>query len=307
MNILDHGRAKGRGVQLCSAAKNAIEIAGQVFVPDAATAYVEFFLSHAFPVFLDNFAPGEEPDKTCIHPQTLANSYRSLQGKVLNLAHLMRSYDPKKNPRDRILGTVMAVEFPPQPSGGWTVQGNPAQAPGIRAVAALHKNAEGVMNVISTWNDGKTPFGDTEWTVSMENESNVDEGGFLVKTGADGIPSVLLEFAAATPEDFKALGWTFVPYLTAPPDLKACLKTGGYVGMEKDYQGCDTLFMNGGLSGTIFYYGVALTPAGKESAARVGRIEASLPVAPDAAVAALCRAVSEFADGVRATGEGQQK
>ena len=65
------GRA--RGVQLCSAVEPAapgveprpgITIAGETFVPDAATAYVEFFLSHAFPVYLDVAEPGSEPYRT---------------------------------------------------------------------------------------------------------------------------------------------------------------------------------------------------------------------------------------------------
>ena len=176
------GRA--RGVQLCSAVEPAspgITIAGETFVPDAATAYVEFFLSHAFPVYLDVAEPGSEPYRTTIHPQTVANSYRTLRGKVLNFAHIMRSYDPERNVRDRMFGTVMAVEFPPEPEGGWKVQGDPLLAPGIRAVAALHKNAEGVLNVIETWQQGKTPFGGTEWTVSMENEATISDGGFLLK------------------------------------------------------------------------------------------------------------------------------
>src|ERR1039458_7175743 len=97
------GRA--RGVQLCSASEPAspgITIAGETFVPDAATAYVEFFLSHAFPVYLDVAEPGSEPYRTTIHPQTVANSYRTLRGKVLNFAHIMRSYDPERNVRDRL-------------------------------------------------------------------------------------------------------------------------------------------------------------------------------------------------------------
>src|ERR1035441_2733923 len=189
------GRA--RGVQLCSASEPGeagITIAGETFVPDAATAYVEFFLSHAFPVYLDVAEPGSEPYRTTIHPQTVANSYRTLRGKVLNFAHIMRSYDPERNVRDRMFGTVMAVELSgpdgplTTPEGGWKVQGDPLQAPGIRAVAALHKNAEGVLKVIETWQQGKTPFGGTEWTVSMENEATISDGGFLLRrpTGDDG-------------------------------------------------------------------------------------------------------------------------
>ena len=297
-----------RGVQLCSASEvgeAGITIAGETFVPDAATAYVEFFLSHAFPVYLDVAEPGSEPYRTTIHPQTVANSYRTLRGKVLNFAHIMRSYDPEKNVRDRMFGTVMAVELSgpdgplTTPEGGWKVQGDPLQAPGIRAVAALHKNAEGVLNVIDTWQQGKTPFGGTEWTVSMENEATISDGGFLLKKMEDGRWKMederLGEFAAMgqTPDDFKALGWIYVPWALAPADLRSCLDAGGMIAVVRNFlqtdaspgveprpgaeprPGVTTLFLNGGLNGRLFYFGVALTPLARESHARVGRVMAS--------------------------------
>jgi hypothetical protein len=264
---IQKGQCRTR-VQFC--AVNAIEIAGQVFTPDAATAYVEFFLSHSFPVSLDN---PKGPYFTTIHPQTVANSFQSLRGKMVNLAHLVRSYNPQQNPRDRILGTVMAVEFPESPQGGWRVQGDPAQAPGIRAVAALHKNAEGVMEVLETWAEGKTPYGqDTVWTVSMENESRVDQGGFLVKTQGPGELEIFWE---KTPADFKALGWCYVPHPDASQELLECLPSDGVLRIARKYLGRETLFLNGGLDGNIFYFGVALTPEGRESAARVSQILAS--------------------------------
>ena len=80
---------------------------------------------------------------------------------------------------------------------------------------------------------------------------------------------------ATSVDDFKALGWIYIPYAEAPDDLLECLKEGDYIGIEQMYQGCDTLFLNGGLTGQIFFYGVALTPEGKETAARVGRIMAA--------------------------------
>jgi hypothetical protein len=170
----------------------------------------------------------------------------------------------------------MAVEFPASPSGGWQVQGDVSLAPGIRGVAALHKNAEGAANVIETWGEGRTPFGDTEWTVSMENESNVKEGGFLINRGnIEHRTSNIEQFWEKTPEDFRALDWIYVPFTEAPEALVECMKEGPYIGMAKDYLGAKTLFLNGGLNGNIFYYGVALTPEGKETAARVGQILAS--------------------------------
>jgi hypothetical protein len=312
-----------RGVQLCSASEEAgITIAGETFVPDAATAYVEFFLSHAFPVYLDVAEPGSEPYRTTIHPATVANSYRSLRGKVLNFAHLMRSYDPERNVRDRIFGTVMAVELSgpdgplTTPEGGWKVQGDPSQAPGIRAVAALHKNAEGVLNVIDTWQQGKTPFGGTEWTVSMENEATISDGGFLLRRTMDDDGGYyhpgnrLDEFAALgqTPDDFKALGWIYVPWAAAPEDLRNCLDAGGMIAVAKNFlqtpstgsgaggsPGVTTLFLNGGLNGRLFYFGVALTPLARESRARVGRVMASAD-ATVTALAAVGDAVTGFCE-----------
>jgi len=273
MKTLLRNQSRGtlRKLSVCSAA-NAIHIDGQVFVPDAATAYIEFYMAHTFPVYLDQAAPGERPDFSTLHPQVVANSYRSLVGKVFNLAHLMKAYDEKANPRDRILGTVMAVEFPETPAGGWRVQGDPCLAPGIRAVAALHKNAEGVAVVLDTWAKGCTPFTETVWTVSMENESYIDSGGFLVSGGGDC--AELADFVETTPEDFRSLGWVYVPVPLAPKALAACLRDDEYIGLRGDYRGRPTLFLNGGLDGKIFFYGVGLVPQGKESAARVGRIVA---------------------------------
>jgi hypothetical protein len=82
-----------------------------------------------------------------------------------------------------------------------------------------------------------------------------------------------------TPEDFRALGWTYVPWADAPKPLRKTLKDGGEIALAVDnYEGHELLFLNGGLNGKLFYYGVALTPAGKESRARVGRISNPFPI-----------------------------
>ena len=75
---------------------------------------------------------------------------------------------------------------------------------------------------------------------------------------------------------------------------------GAGSGIAGDYQEPETLFLSGGLNGRMFYYGVALTPLGKESRAKVLRMEASLRTAIEAG-AALCDAVAEFVEQAAAT------
>ena len=123
------------------------------------------------------------------------------------------------------------------------MQGDPALAPGIRAVAALHKNAEGVMNMIDTWQQGRTPFGrhgmDGEhgergdhfgWRLFVESRG----GGDLEVRGSE---KRLDEFAALgqTPDDFKALGWIYVPGRNAPADLRSCLDAGGMIAVARNF------------------------------------------------------------------------
>ena len=307
--LTTHWQGKTSRVSFCSAATEmqSIEIAGQVLVPNEDTAYVEFFMSHGFPV--------QTLYRTGIHPQVVANSARTLMHKVFNLAHIMRKYNPKQNPRDRILGTVVAVEFP-QPPGGvtcacgcqfeyneqpesamgsvkcpacekthgqprWTVT-SLANAPGIRGVAAMHKAAESVLEILTSWFTGQNPMGG-EWTVSMENSFMEEEGGFLVM-GSAGVET----FCEATPADLKALGYTYVPALTAPAALLECLnneeddKREGVKSARivRDYEKQAVIFLLGGLDGQIRYRGVGLTPAdgAREGEARVSTMLASAPM-----------------------------
>lgn len=278
MKTLTHGQSFGalRKFQLCGLEDKTLHCGGQSFTPDAATAYIEFFMANAFPLFLDRAEPGQRPYHSALHPAVIAASYRSLVGKPVNLAHLIKAYDPKRITKDHVFGTVMAVEFPETPPTGWQVQGDPQVAPCIRAVAALHKNIEGVPLVIETWNKGVTPFSETPWTVSMENEACIADGGFLVRCAENAkCASGLEQFVDPTPEDFRMLGWIYVPFADAPQELVACLRDDDIIGLKQDYCGYQTLFLNGGLTGRIFFYGVALVPEGRESRARVGRIHAA--------------------------------
>ena len=205
--------------------------------------------------------------------------------------------------------------------------------------------------MIDTWQQGKTPFGGTEWTVSMENEATISDGGFLLKAesrtsasqtaesrnGAGETPNIQqsnvglastsniqsrlaeLEALGQTPDDFEALGWIYVPWAVAPEDLRSCLDAGGMIAVARNFlqgsgagaPGVTTLFLNGGLNGKLFYFGVALTPLARESHARVGRVMAScgrttdygLPTSDDggqamAALGAVGDAVTGFCEKI---------
>lgn len=258
--------AAGR-VQLCS--DKQIEIAGQVFRANKDTAYVEFELSHAFPVVTC--------DGTALHPQVVANSWRSMQGKVFDLNHMMRKYDPKSNKQDRMLGTVMAVEFPAtgwqgdaksdmrDAEGKWTVQGDKAKAPGIRAVACMHRAAELVDGILQNYFSRQIP-----WTVSMENQWMPGDSGFLIKSEKGKIKNGE-KWEENTPEDLTALGWIYVPMAEAPDDLLA-LFDDEETKVKGKYHGREFVALLGGLSGSVNYCGVGLTPMGKEAEAEVVRM-----------------------------------
>jgi len=288
-----------RRISVC-AAEQAITIAGRTFKPDEDSAYVEFFLAHAFPVVISEL--------TGIHPQVVANSYRTMEGKIFNFAHMIIKQNPKEYKQDRSLGTIMAVEFPDLPAWcpecgvrivecgleqcpgcnkaitaetlvkAWRVQADPLAAPGIRAVAVMHKCLQGVDEILSLWAKGRTVMGDGEWTVSMENELELEESGFAV-AGTAGIES----FVERTPADLRALGYTYVPAMSAPTELLKCVNNevdderedNVSTRIVRQFNGQKTILLVGGLSGSIRFSGVGLTPLGKEKPARVSKMLAS--------------------------------
>lgn len=282
--LISNWNGKTSRVSFCSAGadeRQKIEIAGLVLEPDEDSAYVEFYLSHCWPVV--------NKYRTGILPQVVANSHLSLKNKVFNLGHLMRKYNPKAITRDRILGTVVAVEFVDgegtaiaelTPEGGFTLAGDIEKAQGIRAVAVMHKAAEGVLDILASWFSGEEPI-TGEWSVSIENSFYEEDCGFIVRTDTH-----LKSFVDGTPQFLRDAGWVYVPCMTAPEDLLACLNNADdnrsgntSTRIERNYKGCETVLLLGGLDGKIRYRGVALTPGGaREAEARVSTMLASAPM-----------------------------
>lgn len=240
-------------------AKDAIQCGGATFTPDETKSYVEFRLSHGYPVTTS--------DLTCLHPNTVRNSYASMLHQVFNLGHIMKSYNPDEHARDRMLGSVVGVEFNGPHAGtrtSITLQGERTKAPGIRAVAVMHKQAEGVDRILGGHQSGRR-----KWTVSMENMFSMDSSGFLVRDEQQELSG---EFA--TPTDLTELGWTYVPCTSAPEKLAECFDENR-VKIKAKWGKRDVLLMIGGLNGKIHYQGVGLTPLGKEPEAEVTAMMAS--------------------------------
>jgi hypothetical protein len=253
------------GVSLCA---NAIEIAGMKLLPDASKAYAEFSIAHTWPVVT---AWG-----TSMHPGTVANSWPSMRHQVFNLAHLMKSYDssPEKNeiPRDHILGSIVAVEFPPTPAGGWRLS-NDAAAPGIRAAAVIHKYAERVPKIL-----GEHLGGRHKWTVSMEVDYSLLDSGFVIGNRAEAKKPQESLMAETTPQEFAALGLGYVPITDAADALLEVYDFDQHrVRPSASWDGLPVTLLKGGVNGQVHFRGVGLVRYGAEREAQIAQILATDP------------------------------
>ena len=232
-----------------------ITLGGQTFTADSTKAYFDFTLSHGFPVITS--------DRTAIHPAVVQRSYLSMLHQVLNLGHAMRAYDPETIPRDRILGCVVAVEYPPMPYGGWKLQSDPEKTPGIRGVAVVYKKAEGAATIL-----GQHLGGRQTWTVSMETLYDLSDSGLLV-----GLNDPLGKDMAG-PEDARAIGWGYSTFDAAPAALLDAWDMDKSI-IKRSYSKRPVVALLGGLAGTVHYAGVGLTRMGKEPTASIGQFLAS--------------------------------
>lgn len=247
------------------AARSSITFGDTVFVPDLFKAYVEFHLSHGFPVITT--------DRTAVHPAVVEKTYKTMLHQVFNLGHIMKSHVEGDYSHDRVVGSVVAVEFPKAPKGGWKVQSSREKAPGIRGCAVLHKAADGVPTILEQHLSGKL-----EWTVSMEITYFPEQSGFLVGKGVDVAYAQKSEGRgqrSGTPPDIAALGYDYVPWNEAGPQLRNCWDDGPG-GMKEEWRDADLYLLLGGLDGDNAYRGVGLCPAGKEPEAGVATMVAAL-------------------------------
>lgn len=244
------------GVADLTLCAGGLEMGGQRFEPDDTKAYVECRISHSFPSVLFY--------GSALHPQVIQNSYRSMLHQKVDLMHLVKVYDKEKISRDRIVGSVVAVEFPVRGSA-WTLPRSVEEAPCIRAVMAIYKQAEGVDRLL-----GQHQSGRQRWTVSQELMHERKDGVFLVKGKVGSFTS--------TPPEFAALGYEVIDWESAPDSLRAVLPNRAGAKVKPWNDGTktrDVIFLLGGLNGEVTYEGIGLVQEGAEPSAEISRVLAS--------------------------------
>lgn len=255
----------------------------QFFKPDDTKGYLRFQMAHGFPNVL---AYG-----TALTAQTVANSFASLLHQPFDYEHQIAAYhdDPEgKKPNhvtDRILGSVVAVDFPRMPSGGWKIS-EAGDAPKITGVACYAKLAQGMRKVI-----GEHATGRHRWSVSMECNYGTHDSGFAI--ARDG-KEPLKEFAETTPEDFASAGWDYVPVPKAPDKVLATFSKAKKR-IVSDYKGRKTYLLMGGAAGSVHFSGVGLVRYGAEKTAGIQSLSASAApsiIAPLADLAGLLEQIA---------------
>jgi len=262
--------------------EHAIEINGQRLVPDKTKAYVEFRAAHAFPVVTAY--------NSAFHAGTVANSFSSMRHQVFNFRHQMQQYFKNTDhpvQEDRILGSIVEVEFPRTPSGGWRLTQR-EQTPSLRGVAVLHKRAKGVDRII-----GQHQSGRVNWAVSVEVEYQLADSGIVLLPADDSkkLSEAQQELLARhTPKDFAEAGYGYVPFLEASDDLLECYDPETAGGMFTQlWQGRQPITLIGGLDGACHFYGLGLVEYGAEPTAHVSTI-----LAEDARLAALSHGLEKL-------------
>lgn len=257
------------------------------FKPDETKGYMRFHLAQGFPNVL---AYG-----TALAPQTVANSFASLLHQPFDYEHQIAAYhdDPEgKKPNhvtDRILGSVVAVDFPRMPQGGWKI-GGAEEAPKIVGVAAYAKLAQGMRKVL-----GEHATGRHRWTVSMECNYSTSTSGFAIeRAGKDG----LKDFAKHTPDDLAKAGFDYVPVKEAPDDVLATFSRERKR-IVKTYKSRKAYLLMGGLDGSVHFSGVGLVRYGAEPKAAIQSMAAS-------ATPPLLRSLDDLADLFRRLAEGRK-
>lgn len=250
---------------------SAIRINGRVLKANKHRAYFDIQLVPAFPQI--------NAYRSAFTARTLENSKEYLEGQCFNLEHTMASNSAitgREIREDRVLGTVMEVEFP---QGQHRLTSEP-DAPFLRAVCSATKRAKGMDRVL-----GQQASGRHAWMGSIEFNLDLAESGVALMPGTDeergskmedrkADPSSLLHspsssiaalLAEHTPRDWAERGYGYLPLAVAPAELLACFDTqayGGYGGFTRPFLGRPLALIVNGLDGQVEFFGAGLVEYG---------------------------------------------
>jgi hypothetical protein len=243
-----------QGLSVCHQTTDVIEMGGRKFVPDETKGYIDLRMSHSFPTF-NAYGQG-------IHPHVISQSYKSLEHQNVNYEHHLVAYDKEKNTHDKILGTVLAVEFPRPLGTTWRVPKTAEEAPAIRAVASFTKLARGVDTIMGKHLSGRHTF-----TVSMEVRYNYKDCAFAVALNGK-------KPKHDTPDDIAEAGYEYIPWVDSEDDLLKCYSpTRNRI--TSDWQGRKVVQLLGGLDKPVHYSGLAIVQFGAERTAEILQMAAS--------------------------------
>lgn len=251
-----------------------------VFTPDQFKGYFEFKIATAFPAGRIIYGIG-------LHPQVIANNYRSLLDQHVDWDHKMAINQPKNpNAEDKIIGSIAAVGLS-HSAGGYSLASRDPLF--IRGVAVFWKNAQPIKRAL-----GEHVMGRKRATVSMDLWFEPQHSGIAVKLLAGEQP----EFNP--PDDFRNAGYDYVPYMDAPQELKECFDSKRVPNaVTKNYKGRQVTVMAGGFNGPIAFAGMGVVKEGAEPTAAIGRLIASAPEDT------LISASRELAETIRGVGREQ--
>lgn len=217
----------------------------QTFQPDDHKAYVEFEICSALP---NVHGPEMHGRIFGFHPEVLAAHYHTLLHSQTNINHTLRRHGKAS---DRINGCVIAVSFPECPESGWEIVMNDAQAaanaPRIKALAVVHKDASGVPEWIGQHLGGK-----------MKNTVSIEADGTSLSVFDPGDGSFTPVAQAEKKFGKRAVSWN---------------QETGYLAGK--YEGRQLVMVPGGDSGPLTLYGVGYVSRGAERTARITRFAAS--------------------------------
>lgn len=214
--------------------------------PDAWTAYSTIKFGKSLPHVV---GPESLNGKIFgIHPAVVARSFNTILHKQMNLGHQLVSLN-NGSKQDRICGCVLQAAFPEEPEGGWQLPASVEEAPVITAFAALFKQAKGVPDML-----GKHFGNKVKMAVSMEFTYYHDEVG-------------IFDPATGMTYDRKDIPKNLAGYLFE--DNK------GVLHVRPNARKQPLVLALGGLTGRVWFSGVAYTDRPADSLAEIETIAAA--------------------------------